>query len=49
MELNVIELAAEDFDEFGAAAVAGEFHAGWRSSSRTRCSRIAVVLGWSKK
>ena len=49
VDAPVAEIAAEDFDEVGAAAIAGQLHAGCKSSSRTRCKRMAAGLGWSKK
>ena len=45
----VAVMFAEQLDLLRAAQIAREFHAPARSSSRTRCSRTAAGLGWSKK
>ena len=49
IDAAVAKLFAEQLDQLRAAEVAGEFHAMASNSSRTRCRRIAVGPGRSKK
>src|SRR5579859_5456654 len=49
MNPAVAMIFAEQFNQLRTAQITGEFHAPVRSSSRTKCSRTAAGLGWSKK
>ena len=45
----IATLATERLHQIGAAQIARNFHAGARTSSRTKCSRSDEVCGRSKK
>ena len=49
IDAAVTVMFAEELDQLRAAQIARQFPAPARSSSRTRCSRTAAGLGWSKK
>ena len=49
VHLPVTVMLTEDPDQFRPIQIARQFHAGANTSSRTRCSRMQVGLGWSKK
>lgn len=42
-------MLAKQFDQLRAAQIAWQFHSQASTSSRTKCNRTRVGLGWSKK
>lgn len=49
VHLPVTVMLAEDPDQIRPIQIAWQLHAGANTSSRTRCNRMPVGLGWSKK
>ena len=49
MHLAIAKVPAQQFDEHGAIDITRQLHATARTSSRTKCKRMLLGLGWSKK